>query len=63
MEGMKLGSVLISEADAIKDSARYLLSYRGDKKLTASKCGLKHNINIKCKNMMGYDLAFSTDLQ
>ena len=30
-------------------------------RLTANKFGLNKTINVKCKNMKSYDLAFSTD--
>lgn len=59
--GLKFGSVLLTEPNQLNDSARFLHSQKGSKKKLANLCGLNQTINIKCKNMMGYDLAFATD--
>ena len=58
--GMQVGSMLLDMRNSSKKLHRNVNS-SSHARLTDNKFGLTKTINVKCKNMKSYDLAFSAD--
>ena len=60
VDGMQVGSMLLDMRNSSKKLNRNANS-SSHARLTANKFGLNKTINVKCKDMKSYDLAFSAD--
>ena len=60
INGMQIGSVMLTDA-ARPASSGSLIRIPSFGRVAAAKFGLKKYINVKCKNMKSYDLAFAVD--
>jgi len=61
MDGLKIGSVLLSEIRPFDSNPQFNQQIGGgaSRRQLASNFGLNNTIQIKCKNMKAYDLAFA----
>lgn len=59
IEGVKVGSILFK--DGKQDETDRLRSVDSIGRQRASRYGMNHSINIKCKNMRSYDVVYSTE--
>ena len=57
---MQIGSMLLADPHK-KHAENFVQSARSFGRQAAAKIGLNKSINIKCKNMKSYDLAFAVD--
>lgn len=59
--GMQIGGMLLDMRNNSRDKLNRNINNSEHARLTAVKFGLNKTINVKCKNMKSYDLAFSAD--
>ena len=59
--GMQIGGMLLDMRTNSREKLNRNINNSSHARLTAVKFGLNKTINVKCKNMKSYDLAFSAD--
>ena len=59
--GMQVGSMLLDMRNDSRKKLNRNINNSSHARLTANKFGLNKTINVKCKNMKSYDLAYSSD--